>query len=391
MSGKPPGDPRPFPGFSTRAIHVGQYPDEVTGSVTVPIYATSTYRQGRFGSQPLYEYSRVQNPTRDALEECLASLENAEYATVFSSGMAAIHALFQTLSPGDGLLLGLNVYGGTYRLAEHVFRDWGLIITYVYPVTQDSIAKHIRSGITRLVLIETPSNPLLDITDISATSTVVHKAGALLAVDNTFATPYLQNPLDLGADIVIHSTTKFLNGHSDGLGGVLVYRDAKLHERLKFIQKSTGAILSPFEAWLVLRGIKTLSIRMDRHNENARTVAEFLRNHPRVKDVYYPGFEDHPGYDVHRRQARGAGGIVSFDVHPDVNLRKFVRSLRLCYYGESLGGVETLICHPATMTHASLPKRTRARLGVTPTLFRISVGIENPEDIIADLEQALAP
>ena len=376
--------------FATRAVHSGQRPDPATGAVSVPIYATSTYRQAGFGGEPRYEYSRVQNPTRDALEASLADLENGAYACAFGSGMAALHTLFQACPPGSHVLLGLNVYGGTYRLAEHVFRPWGLDIEYVYPVTPERIAEAARPGKTRLVLVETPSNPLLEIVPLRETARVVHDAGAVLAVDNTFAGPYLQTPLDHGADIVVHSMTKYLNGHSDSLGGVLICNDPAWHESFRFLQKSSGAVLSPFEAWLILRGVKTLPLRMERHCRNARDVAAFLVRHPRVLKVYHPDLPGHPGHAVHQAQARGGGGIVSFEVDARVDLSRFVQALEICIYGESLGGVETLICHPATMTHAGMPEDIRRRLGITDRLLRISVGIEDPADIIADLEQALA-
>ena len=375
--------------FATRTVHAGQRPDPTTGAVTVPLYLTSTYRQKGIGESPRYEYSRVHNPTRDALEAALAALEDAAHARVFSSGMAAIQTLFQLLKPGDHVVMGLNVYGGTYRLMEYVFRDWGLQVDYVYPVYPENLAAALRPGETRLVLIETPSNPLLEITDIERSAEMAHRADAWLVVDNTFATPYLQNPLQLGADIVVHSTTKYLNGHSDSLGGVLVYQDPDLDERVRFIQKSAGAILSPFEAWLILRGLRTLAVRMERHQANAMEVARFLEGHGAVKRVYYPGLEHHPGYAIHRQQARGGGGMVSFELEAGVRPDVFSRSLELCIFGESLGGVETLVCHPETMTHASLSPEQRFQLGITSALFRISVGLEDPADICADLEQAL--
>ncbi len=379
--------------WATRAIHAGQAPDPTTGSVTPPLYLTSTYRQAGLHVPAPYEYSRVQNPTREALEQNLAALEDGRWACAFASGMAAITALAMTLRPRDHVLVALNVYGGTYRLFQAVLRAWDLDVEFFYPVTPEEATARIRPGQTRWVFIETPSNPLLEVADIEAFARVASAAGALLVVDNTFMSPYLQRPLRRGASVVVHSTTKYINGHSDSLGGVVVFGTdpavEALYEGVRFVQRSTGGVLSPFEAWLVLRGIKTLHVRMDRHCAHARAVAQFLREHPAVERVYFPGFPDHPGADVHARQAHGPGGMVTFSVRPGIDLDRFFRSLGVCIFGESLGGVETLVSHPETMSHAALPEEVRRRLGIHPRLVRLSVGLEDPADLTEDLAQAL--
>ena len=385
--------------WPTRAIHAGQPPDERTGAVTPPLYLTSTFRQKGLHAPGPYEYARVQNPTREMCERNLAVLEGGRYACAFASGMAALTALAMTFRPGDHCLVALNVYGGTYRLFDRVLRDWGLDVEFFYPVHPEVVQTHIRPGRTRMILIETPSNPLLEIADIAAFARIAETSGVWLVVDNTFMSPYLQRPLELGAHIVVHSTTKYINGHSDSLGGVVILGTRSpdprmsvedLYDRLRFVQKSTGGILSPFEAWLILRGVKTLHVRMERHCANAQAVAHFLREHSAIERVYFPGFPDHPGAAVHARQAAGPGGIVTFAVHARVDLDRFFRALRVCTFGESLGGVETLISHPATMTHGALPAEVRLRLGVHDRLVRISVGIEDVNDILDDLREALA-
>jgi len=379
--------------WATRAIHAGQSPDPTTGAVAPPLYLTSTYRQVSLHAPAPYEYSRVQNPTREALEQNLAALEDGRWACAFASGMAAITALAMTLRPRDHVLVALNVYGGTYRLFQSVLQAWGVDVEFFYPVTPEEATTRVRSGQTRWVFIETPSNPLLEVADIAAFARVASAAGALLIVDNTFMSPYLQQPLRLGAHVVVHSTTKYINGHSDSLGGVVIFGTdpavEPLYERLRFVQKSTGGVLSPFEAWLVLRGVKTLHVRMERHCANAWAVAQFLREHPAVERVYFPAFPDHPGADVHARQARGPGGMVAFSVRSGLDLDRFFRSLQVCIFGESLGGVETLISHPETMSHAALPAEVRRRLGIHARLVRLSVGLEDPADLIEDLAQAL--
>jgi cystathionine beta-lyase/cystathionine gamma-synthase len=376
-------------GFSTDAIHVGQEPDPATGAIIVPIYQTSTYVQEELGRHKGYEYSRTANPTRVALERNLARLEAGQFGFAFASGMAAINAVLTLFKSGDHVVTGRNLYGGTFRLFERVLKDFGFQFTYVDTTHLASIEEAIHDN-TRLLFLETPTNPIMEITDLAAASELAHRHGLLVAVDNTFMSPYLQRPLELGADIVIHSTTKYLNGHSDGVGGAVVMNDAGLAERLKFLQNAAGAVLGPMDSWLVLRGVKTLAVRMRQHSENGMAVAQFLAGHPKVKLVHYPGLESHPQYELGRKQMRGPGGMLSFETGSMANARTVLNAVRLCSLAESLGGVETLISHPATMTHASVPPDERQRLGITDGLVRISVGIEDVEDLIADLDQALA-
>ncbi len=375
-------------GFETRAIHAGQEPDPRTGAVITPIYATSTYAQdGVGGLREGYEYSRTGNPTRAALEECLASLEAGERGFAFASGMAAEDTLLRTvLAPGDHLVIPDDAYGGTFRLVSKVAERWGVDWTAAPVSDPDAVRSAIRPE-TKVVWVETPTNPLLGIADIAALAEVAHDAGALLVVDNTFATPYLQQPIGLGADVVVHSTTKYAGGHSDVVGGALVVADAGLGEQIAFHQNAMGAVAGPFDSWLVLRGLKTLGVRMDRHSDNAERVVEALQAHPKVSDVFYPGLPDHPGHKVAARQMRRFGGMISFRVADgeqaavDLCARTSVFTL-----GESLGGVESLIEHPARMTHAST---AGSALEVPPDLVRLSVGIETVDDLVADLEQAL--
>ncbi len=377
-------------GFETRAIHAGYEPDPTTGAVIPPIYATSTYKQdGVGGLRGGYEYSRSANPTRTALEGNLAALEEGERAFAFSSGLAAEHTLLQALCrPGDHVVIPDDAYGGTYRLFAKVEGPWGLAHTAAPVSDVDAVRAAIRPGETKVVWVETPTNPLLNIGDIEALAAVAHDAGALLVVDNTFASPYLQQPLTLGADVVVHSTTKYVGGHSDVVGGALVVRDLDVSEQVAFHQNSIGAVAGPFDAWLTLRGLKTLAVRMDRHCDNAEKVVEFLAGHPKVAQVFYPGLEDHPGHAVAASQMRRFGGIVSFRVQAgeqaalDACARTEVFTL-----AESLGGIESLIEHPGRMTHASV---AGTDLEVPPDLIRLSVGIETAEDLLADLDQALA-
>ena len=376
-------------GFATDAIHVGQECDPATGAIIVPIYQTSTYVQEELGTNKGYEYARTSNPTRSALERNLARLENGRYAYAFASGMAATNALLSLFKSGDHVVTGQNVYGGTFRLFDRVLKNFGLSFTYADTTRLEEVEKAIRPN-TRLVFIETPTNPIMEVTDIAAVAAAVHRQGALLAVDNTFMSPYFQRPLELGADFVVHSTTKYLNGHSDGVGGAVVLSAPGLAERLKFLQNAAGAILGPFDSWLVLRGVKTLALRMQKHNENGQAVAQYLARHPKVKKVNYPGLTSHPQHELARRQMKGFGGMLSFETGSLENAKTVLKSVRLCSLAESLGGVETLISHPATMTHASVPPEDRKRLGITDGLVRISVGIEDVEDLIADLDQALA-
>lgn len=375
-------------GFATRAIHDGQEPDELTGAVNVPIYLTSTYQQEAIGKNKGHEYARLTNPTRDALEESLRSLEGGQSAHVFGSGMAAITAMLTMMKTGDHVVCSDNVYGGTQRVFDKVLANYGLTFTYVDTSVAEDVAAAIRPE-TKLVHIETPTNPMMAITDIRAVADLCHARGVELSVDNTFLSPYLQSPIELGADIVMHSTTKFLNGHSDGLGGVLVCTTDEQAERFQFVQKCTGGILSPFESYLLLRGVKTLAVRMKQHDENGRAVAEFLAGHQAVKKVFYPGLKDHPQHELAKRQQRGFGSMISIELGSFDRANEFARRLKLGYLAESLGGVETLICHPATMTHAAVGTEGRAKLGITDGLMRISVGIEDVDDIVADLDQAL--
>ncbi len=373
--------------FSTRAIHAGQDPDPVTGSVTVPVYLTSTYQQPGPGKEGKYVYSRTANPTRTALEECLASLEDGRYGLAFSSGMAATTTILLSLKKGDHVIAGDDIYGGTYRLFEQVLRNYGLQFTYVNPENPDNVQKAIRKN-TRMIWIETPTNPLMRIVDIRQISRISKKAHALLVVDNTFMSPYLQNPLEYGADIVVHSTTKYLGGHSDLIGGATITKDEDVQSRLKYLQNAVGAIPGPLDCYLVLRGVKTLAVRMDRHNENATTISELLAKQGKVEKVNYPGLPDHPQRSVIKRQMRGNGGMLSFQLKGGFNqCKKLLNSLRVFTVAESLGGVESLIEHPASMTHASLPRERRLRLGISDNLIRVSVGIEDAEDLVQDLDR----
>jgi cystathionine beta-lyase/cystathionine gamma-synthase len=375
-------------GFATRAIHDGQEPDELTGAVNVPIYLTSTYQQEAIGKNKGHEYARLTNPTRDALEESLRSLEGGTSAHAFGSGMAAITAMCTMMKSGDHVVCSDNVYGGTQRMFDNILTNYGLTFTYVDTSVAENVARAIRPE-TKLVHIETPTNPMMAITDIRAVAEICHARGVELSVDNTFLSPYLQQPIALGADIVMHSTTKFLNGHSDGLGGVLVCTKPEQAERFRYVQKCTGGILSPFDSYLLLRGVKTLAVRMKQHDANGRAVAEFLKGHPAVKKVFYPGLAEHPQHELAKRQQSGFGSMISIELGSLDNANRFASRLKLGFLAESLGGVETLICHPATMTHAAVGAEGRARLGITDGLMRISVGIEDVEDIVADLKQAL--
>jgi cystathionine beta-lyase/cystathionine gamma-synthase len=376
-------------GFSTDAIHVGQEPDPATGAIIVPIYQTSTYVQEELGKNKGYEYARTSNPTRSALERNLACLEGGRYAYAFASGMAAINALMTLMKSGDHVLASHNLYGGSFRLFERVLKDFGLTFSYANTSRLEEVESAIRPN-TRVLYVETPTNPVMEITDIAAAAALAHNRGLLLAVDNTFMSPYFQRPLELGADLVLHSTTKYLNGHSDGVGGAIILNDEALAGRLKFLQNAAGAILGPFDSWLVLRGVKTLAVRMRQHDANGQAIAQFLAAHPKVRKVYYPGLATHPQHELARRQMKGFGGMIAFETGSVENAKAVLRTVRLCSLAESLGGVETLISHPATMTHASVPPEDRQRLGITDGLVRISVGIEDVEDLIADLDHSLA-
>ena len=376
-------------GFRTDAIHAGQEPDPTTGAVSVPIYQTSTFIQEGIGKHKGYEYGRTQNPTRKALEDCMTVLEGGVGSCAFASGMAAETAVTQLLlKAGDHAICTNNVYGGTFRLFDSVVRHYGVEFSYLNTSNIGNLRQAMRPN-TRMVFVETPTNPLMTLTDIEAVAEITrNEADCRLVVDNTFMSSYLQRPLALGADIVLHSTTKFLNGHSDSIGGVVTMADEEDSERLHFIQNAAGAIMAPFEAWLVLRGIKTLPVRMEVHNLNGRTLARYLTSKKQVSRVYYPGLPDHPQHRLAKKQMFGFGGIISFDLGSLEAASKLLERVELCSLGESLGGVETLITHPATMTHASVPAKDREKLGVTDGLVRLSVGIEDTEDLMADLENA---
>jgi cystathionine beta-lyase/cystathionine gamma-synthase len=374
--------------FSTICLHAGQEPDPSTGAIITPIYQTSTYVQEELGKHKGYEYGRTHNPTRSALERNLAAIEGGKSAFAFASGMAAIAAIGTMLQAGDHVIVTDNVYGGTFRLFEQVLTRYRLSFSYVDTSDLDAVERAV-TPTTRMLFVETPSNPILTLTDLEAAAALAHRHGLHLVVDNTFASPYLQRPIELGADIVTHSTTKYLNGHSDSVGGIVVAtRDSDI-EWLRFVQNAGGAILSPFDSWLVLRGTKTLPLRMQRHNTNGAALAEFLTSHPKVHHVYYPGLASHPQHALARRQMRGFGGMVSFELGSLNAARRLLKAVRLFSLAESLGGVETLISHPATMTHASVPADRRNALGITDGLVRVSVGLEDIEDLKEDLEQAL--
>src|SRR6476659_3216377 len=378
------------PGFSTRAIHDGQEPDPATGAVSVPIYATSTYVQDELGKpRQGYEYARVTNPTRDRLERNLASLEAGVASRVFASGMAAINAICAMYKSGDHVVCGNNLYGGVPRLFNQVLAGYGFQFTYVDTSEAKNVDRAIRKN-TRMVYVETPTNPLMSLSDIAAVSQVCRRRKVELVVDNTFMSPYFQQPIALGADMVVHSTTKFLNGHSDGLGGVVVCTTKEQADKLAFVQKAAGAILSPFECWLVLRGVKTLAVRMEQHDRSGRVVADFLAGHKKVKTVFYPGLSEHPQHTLAQQQMSGFGSMITFETGSLSNAKKMLKKVRVCSLAESLGGVETLISHPATMTHAALGEKGRREIGITDGLVRLSVGIENVEDLVDDLDQALA-
>jgi cystathionine gamma-lyase len=375
-------------GFATRAIHAGQAPDPATGATIVPIYATSTFTQEAPGRHKGYEYSRSGNPTRFALETCLASLEGGECALAFASGLAASAAVLSILRPGDEVAAVADLYGGTFRLLERVFKPWGLVPGYTEDPTPEGL-ESILTPATKLIWIETPTNPLLQVIDIAAVAEVAHRRGALLVVDNTFASPYLQRPLELGADIVVHSTTKYLGGHSDVIGGAVIGRRDDL-DAIAFYQNAAGGVPGPFDAWLTLRGIKTLALRMERHCASARALAGWLAAHPKVEKVYYPGLRDHPGHAIAARQMRGFGGMMSVRLRGGgEQARRFLARTQLFSLAESLGGVESLVGHPATMTHASIPAEIREARGIDEGLVRLSVGIEDLEDLLDDLAVAL--
>ena len=372
-------------------VHGGIDGDEFTGAVNVPIYQTSTYKQAGLGDYK-YEYSRTGNPTREALEKTIATLENGVGGLAFGSGMAAITAVLSLFKSGDKIIIPNNLYGGTFRVVDKVFKNFNIN----YEIVDISRLSEVREVLEdnknntpiKAILIETPTNPLMDITDIEEVSILAKEFGALTVVDNTFMSPYLQRPLDFGADVVVHSATKYLGGHSNVVAGLIVVNDQELLEKLHFIQNSTGGVLGPFDSFILLQGIKTLGVRLDRHNENASKIAEFLLNSNYVSKIYYPGLKDSKGYEIQKKQASGFGGMISFVVADNVDYKKFVESLKLITLAESLGGVESLICHPATMTHAAIPYEIRQKVGIVDNLLRLSVGIENVDDLIDDLNNA---
>ncbi len=376
--------------FGTKAIHAGVHPDPTTGAIMTPIYQTSTYVQESPGKHKGYEYARTQNPTRDALQANLAALENGQHGICFASGLGATDAILKLFKPGDEIIASSDLYGGTYRIMVRVFAEYGLKFTFVSLDDPDKLEAALTEK-TRMVWIETPTNPLLRIVDISAIAEITKARGVTLVVDNTFASPYLQNPLDLGADIVVHSVTKYIGGHSDTVMGAIVTNDDDTASRLKFIQNACGAVPGPQDCFLALRGIKTLHVRMERHCHNAQRVAEYLQQHPKVGKVYYPGLPDHPGHELAKRQMRGFGGMVSFELVGDSlpEATKVMESFEVFSLGESLGGVESLCTHPASMTHASIPKAEREANGLKDTLIRLSVGIEDVDDLIEDLGRAI--
>lgn len=376
--------------FATKAIHAGQEPDPSTGAVMTPIYQTATYAQAGLGEHKGYEYARTQNPTRTALEACLAAIEEGRYGLAFASGMAAESAILSLLSAGDHIVSCDDLYGGSYRIFERVMRRYSVETSYVSAGNVAAYEQAIRPN-TKMIWLESPTNPLLRLVDIAAVAKIAHRHNLLVVVDNTFASPYFQQPLKLGADIVVHSTTKYINGHSDVIGGALVMNDEEVYQAIKFYQNAAGGVPGPFDCWLTLRGIKTLAVRMRQHEENARAVANFLAEHPGVEKVYYPGLPSHPDHELAKRQMSGFGGMVSFQFQgTSADVDAVVRRFKVFALAESLGGVESLVCHPVTMTHGSIPKEIRESRGLTDTLLRLSVGIEDIEDLLADLEQALA-
>ncbi|MEJ7847289.1 MAG: cystathionine gamma-synthase [Pyrinomonadaceae bacterium] len=376
-------------GFSTIAIHAGNEPDSATGAVAVPIYQTSTYAQDGLGKHKGFEYARTQNPTRSALETNIAALENAKFGFAFASGMSAIDAVLKLVKAGEHVILGDNTYGGTFRLFNKILSNYGVEFDLADTTDIPNLEKSFKPN-TKMVFVETPTNPVMSVTDLKAVSDLAHANGATVVCDNTFMSPYFQQPLSFGVDIVVHSTTKYLNGHSDSVGGFVALNDEQDAEWIGFVQNGIGAILSPFDSFLVLRGTKTLAVRMEAHDKNGRVVANFLAEHPKVQKVYYPGLASHPQHELAKRQQTGFGGMVAFETGSLSNAKSVLESVKVCTLGESLGGVESLISHPATMTHASVPRDTREKLGITEGLVRVSVGIEDVEDIIADLDQALS-
>jgi cystathionine beta-lyase/cystathionine gamma-synthase len=376
-------------GFSTRAIHAGQEPDPLTGAVTVPLYQTSTYAQEGIGQHKGFEYARTQNPTRFAWEASMANLEQGCAGFAFGSGMAAIDAVMRLLSSGDHVICAEDMYGGTFRLFDKVLKRYGIEFSVVDMTNHDAVKSAIQSGKTKMIYTESPTNPMMKLTDIEALASIAHGAHALLIVDNTFASPYAQKPITLGADIVLHSATKYLGGHSDLVSGIVVAKQESIAEQLRFIQNAAGAVPGPMECWLCLRSIKTLAVRMKQHEENAKAIAEYCSKHPAIKATHYPGLENHPQHALAKKQMTGFGGMISIELGSIEKAKKFTTTVKLFTLAESLGGVESLVCHPVSMTHGSIPQEQRERLGITEGLVRLSVGIEDKEDLMADIAQAL--
>ena len=378
-----------YKSIESALIHGGIYGDETTGAVNVPIYQTSTYEQQGIGQNKGWEYSRTGNPTRAALEALIAELEGGTHGFAFGSGMAALTAVISLFKSGDKIIISSNVYGGTFRVLDKIFKNFGISYSIEDTTNLESLDKKVTPDV-KAILVETPANPLLTITDLKGIADIAKKHGILSIVDNTFMTPYLQRPIESGIDIVVHSATKYLGGHSDVVAGLAVVHDKELAERLAFIQNATGGVLGPFDSFLLIRGIKTLGVRLDRHTENALKIAKWLEKHEAVKKVYYPGLESAQGYKINKKQAKNGGAMISFELKENYDFKKFFSSLGLIALAESLGGVESLACHPASMTHASIPKEIREKVGITDGLIRLSVGIENADDLIADLQQAIS-
>ncbi len=378
-----------YENIESALIHGGVYGDQFTGAVNVPIYQTSTYEQEGLRQHRGWEYSRTGNPTRHAVEVLIAELERGKAGFAFASGMAAITAVLSLFQSGDRVIISRNVYGGTFRVLDKIFRNFGIEYSFEDTTNLNGLRQKLTQDV-KAILVESPANPLLTVTDIAGVAQIAKEKGILIIVDNTFMTPYLQRPLELGADIVVHSATKYLGGHSDLIAGLVVVNSQELEERIEFIQNATGGILAPFDSFLLIRGIKTLGVRMDRHVENALKVAKYLQNHEAVKQVYYPGLEGAQGYEINQKQAKNGGAMISFELKENYNISKFFSSLKLIALAESLGGVESLVCHPASMTHASIPEETRKEIGITDTLIRLSIGIEGIDDLLFDLEQAIA-
>lgn len=375
--------------FATKQIHAGQHPEETTGAVITPIFQTSTYSNEKLGDTKGFDYGRTINPTRSALQNNLAALENGKHGFCFSSGMAAVQSVITLFKPGDHIICTDNVYGGTYRLFEQIIKNYGLEFSYVNTSDINETKKAIKSN-TKFIYVETPTNPMLNITDLSLLNSLAKEKKIITCVDNTFMSPYFQNPLDFGIDIVLHSSTKYINGHSDVIGGCLITSDDKIAEQLKFIQNSAGAVPSPFDCWLIMRSTKTLSQRMKAHNENAMAVCRSLEKEKRISKIYYPGVESHPQFELAKKQMRGSGGIISIELGSYEKAVKFCNGLKIFQIAESLGGVESLVCHPVSMTHGSVPKELRDKFGLTDGLVRLSVGIEDGEDLLEDINKALS-